>query len=156
MGNDVSLNLCQPSMYMDMDKHLSTTWEKICYLFRSPSKNLYVFWNLLGKPSSKFFYVMFLSKQLNVSKSFFIHIFKASLTAFAINFAQTFCKMISQTWQRTGHKYYTIDESYFMDYTLLLFSIGTEKIMHFSVFSARNSYCPLNSSVSFLVMKWQS
>ena len=53
---------------------------------------------------------------------------------------QTFCKTISQTWQRAGHRSYTIGKSYFVFYGIpifLFFLFFTDKVMNFSVFSPR-------------------
>ena len=53
---------------------------------------------------------------------------------------QIFCKTISQTWQRTGHRSYIIGKSYFVFYGIpifLFFLFFTDKVMNFSVFSPR-------------------
>ena len=67
----------------------------------------------------------------------------------------TFCKIISQAWQWAGHKFYTVDESYFvfMAFPFSCFSIGTEKVMYFSVFMLIHPSCPSNFSASCLIIK---
>ena len=127
----------------------------------SPSQNSYVFANLLIRSLLEcLLWSLLHFRQLNINNSFPVDMYSRQ------DLQQPVHLLLRSTTRLSARLDNELDINLklsikFIFYVIaLLFPIssfnGTEKVMYFSVFFSRHSICPLNSSASSLIIKWES
>ena len=146
VGNDVSLNFCQPPMYSWRLFH-----NMIHDMLMSPLQNWYVFLNILDKYSSKF---LLQSKHVNVSKTS-LGVMYSRLDLQPLHWP--FCRPSVRLLIRLDREL-PINLTLWMNFILYFiifpfsyFSISTEKVMYFSAFSTGYSNCSSNYKMAVIV-----